>query len=274
MDETRWMVFAELAGKKNHRWWLWVIITDETCAYIIDPSRSADVPRNHLGDDAEGIISADRYAAYKALGEAILVAYCWTHVRRDFVDIRDSRPKLAKWARSWIKAIGDLYKINDRRVLEPSNSEKFNLEDQLLRDALTQMEKRREAELANDNLHPAKKKVLVSLRKHWKGLLIFVDHPEIPMDNNKSERALRGPVVGRNNYYGSGSIWSGMLSAMLFTILQTALLNNINPELFLMEYFQACAQNGGRIPEDIERFLPWNMSQERKSELKYKEQPP
>ena len=68
MDETRWMVFAELAGKAGHRWWLWVSVSADTCVYILDPSRSAEVPRRHLGENAEGIISADRYSAYKALG--------------------------------------------------------------------------------------------------------------------------------------------------------------------------------------------------------------
>ncbi len=83
MDETRWMVFEELAGKAGHRWWLWVIATADTCAYIVDPSRSARVPKDFLGENAAGIISADRYSVYKALGAMILIAYCWVHVRRD-----------------------------------------------------------------------------------------------------------------------------------------------------------------------------------------------
>jgi len=56
-----WRVFVEVAGKASHRWWLWVICTAETCSYIIDPSRSSRVPRDHLGDHAQGIISADRF---------------------------------------------------------------------------------------------------------------------------------------------------------------------------------------------------------------------
>jgi transposase len=268
------MVFAELAGKASHRWWLWVIVTDETCAYIVDPSRSADVPRSHLGDDAEGILSADRYAAYKALGQAILVAYCWAHVRRDFIRIRDGVAKLSTWAASWVNAIDDLFGANAERRQTPCGSEPFQLADQSLREALKRMEQRRDGELDADNVHPSQSKVLVSLRNHWQGLTIFVDHPEIPMDNNEAERALRGPVVGRKNYYGSGSIWSGMLSAMLFTIIQTALLNNINPKPFVLEYFEACARNGGQAPRDLEEFLPWNLSEERKSQWKHKEQPP
>ena len=46
-------------------------------------------------------------------------------------------------------------------------------------------------------------------RNHWQGLTLFVEDPDLPMDNNQAERALRGPVVGRKNYYGSGAQWSG-----------------------------------------------------------------
>lgn len=272
MDETRWMVFAELAGKANHRWWLWVIVTDETCAYIVDPSRSADVPRSHLGETAEGILSADRYSAYKALGLAIVIAYCWAHVRRDFLRIRHGVAKLSTWAASWVQAIDDLFHSNAKRLSAPCDSEPFQAADRALRDALKRMKERCERELAAENVDPTHEKVLVSLRKHWPGLTIFVDHPEIPMDNNEAERALRAAVVGRKNYYGSGSIWSGSLSAMLFTILQTALRNNINPKTLLLEYFQACARNGGRAPPDIEEFLPWNLSEQRKAQWKHKEQ--
>ncbi len=113
-----------------------------------------------------------------------------------------------------------------------------------------------------------------SLSNHWPGLTIFVDRPDIPMDNNEAERRLRNPVVGRKNYYGGGSIWSGALSAVLFTIFQTFLVNDINPKLFLLHYFDACAANGGKAPENIDDFLPWNLSEQQKSTWYYKERPP
>jgi len=56
-----------------------------------------------------------------------------------------------------------------------------------------------EAELADPQLHPARRRVLESLGEHWTGLTVFVEHPEVPLDNNTAERAQRGPVVGRKN---------------------------------------------------------------------------
>ena len=66
-------------------------------------------------------------------------------------------------------------------------------------------------ERALPDLRLPQSKVLKSLDKHWSGLTVFVDHQEVPLDNNTAERAQRGPVVGRKNYYGSGSLWSGRL---------------------------------------------------------------
>ena len=106
-------------------------------------------------------------------------------------------------------------------------------------------------------------KVLESLGNHWTGLTVFVEHPEVPMDNNTAERSERGPVVGRKNYYGSGSLWSGRLAAMMFSLFQTLCLWGLNPRLWLTAYLEACAQAGGLV-EDVDRFLPWNLSPEQR----------
>ena len=84
------------------------------------------------------------------------------------------------------------------------------------------------------------------------------------MDNNTAERSERGPVVGRKNYYGSGSLWSGRLAAMMFSLFQTLCLWGLNPRLWLTAYLEACAQAGGRAVEDVDRFLPWNLSPEQR----------
>ncbi len=274
MDETRWMVFEEIEGKTGHRWWLWVIVTSDTCAYVLDPSRSAEVPKTHLPADVKGIVSADRYSVYKSLGENIDVAYCWGHVRRDFIRVRDGYKKLRAWGESWIARINELFHKNSKRLEVLSDAEAFGARNTALGQALTSMEKARDQELAQTTLHPARRKVLQSLHNHWEGLMIFFDHPQIPMDNNEAERRLRNPVLGRKNYYGSGSVWSGALSAMLFTIFQTLLVNHIDPQKFLLAYFQACAEHGGRLPENPAAVLPWNLSDEQKTAWRFPEDPP
>jgi transposase len=101
--------------------------------------------------------------------------------------------------------------------------------DARLRAAVTALEAQGKSELAAASLHPARQKVLESLGDHWTGLTVFVEHPEVPMDNNTAERAQRGPVVGRKNYYGSGAVWAGRLAATMFSLLRTLCLWGLNP---------------------------------------------
>lgn len=270
MDETRWFMFVTVAGKIGYCWWLWVVVTKDTVVYILDPSRSARVPREHLGENPHGIISADRYSVYKSLlneNENLLIAYCWGHVRRDFIVICDTRRKHQAWAQEWINRINEIFHLNNERVKVLSAREQFCVKDQALRNALDSMKQIYEKEIESGNLSVVQSKTLNSLRNHWSGLLIFVAHPEIPMDNNLSERSLREAALGRKNYYGSAALWSGDLTAALFTIFQTARRNQLHPKKFLKAYLEACAENKGQPPENIDDFLPWNLSEELKRSL-------
>lgn len=274
MDETRWSVFVEVEGKSGHRWWLWVVITEDAVAFLLEPTRSGDVPRNHLGDDPEGSLLADRYVVYQKLGPRLMVAFCWSHIRRDFVKIRDAYVRPRAWAQKWVERINDLFAVNDERVALLSEPEAFAGKDAEVREAVAAMAEAREADLASPSLHHAPRKALESLRNHWTGATLFVDHPEIPMDNNECERKLRDPAMGRKNYFGCGALWSGALTAAAFTIFQTLLKNRIDPQKWLVAYFEACARAGGRQPPDLDAFLPWNLSEETRKQWRYPREPP
>ncbi len=270
MDETRWLVFVPKEGKEGYRWWMWIDVTAETVVYILDPWRSAAVLRKYLGP-WEGFLLVDCYSAYKAhqawaarLGIKILIAFCWAHRRRDFVEIGDGYPRLRLWAEGWVARVNELFHINNQRVAAAARSPSFQAHDQKLRQALVAMENIRDQELADPQLHPVQKQVLACLRRHWEGLMRFVDHPAIPMDNNESERLQRPEALGRKNYYGSGSLWSGQFSAHAFTIIQTLRQNGLDPQRWFFAYFKACAENGGKVPQSIDPWLPWNLSPEQK----------
>ena len=270
-DETRWRVFVLFDGKKGYGWWLWVILGEDTVIYLLDPSRGHEVPEAHFGPDASGTLEVDRYSGYKAmllvkLGRIVL-AFCWAHVRRDFVRVGKGWPELTPWALSWLRRIRHLYQINRERLQYPQNSAKFQEQQVLLCGAVEAMLAEAAKELSDPKLREPCRKVLESLKEHWTGLIRFVEDPRIPMDNNASEREVRGPAVARKNFYGSGSLWSGRLAAMMFSIFATLLRWKINPRRWLMWYFESCAAAGGKAPEDIQPFLPWNLSDERRSEL-------
>ncbi len=265
-DETRWQVFEEMNGKVGHRWYLWVFKAEFSVVYLLDPTRSSQVPKDHLKDAWDGFLSVDRYSAYKAFAKekdgSIRLVFCWAHVRRDFLTLAKTRSIQEAWALEWVERIGTLYHLNTERLAVRDNPDAFADRDAQLRRAMAEMEEQFEKELADEQLEEARKKVLISLRNHWPGLSIFVDYPDIPMDNNVAERALRGPVVGRKNFYGSGSQWSGQLMAVLFTLFQTLVLWQVNVKTWLSHFFRACAENDGEPLENVSAYLPWRMSEE------------
>lgn len=270
-DETRWLVFVEKEGKNSYRWWLWVFAGEDSVVYVLDPTRSHEVPEGHFPEDAEGVLIVDRYSAYKAMkqvqeGKLILV-FCWAHVRRDFVRVGKGYPELKEWALAWLRQIRELYRLHrQRRQHEPSSPE-FAQADASLREHVAVMCQQRDAELADPKLREPCRKVLTSLKEHWSGLTVFLDDPRIPLDNNRAESLMRNPAMGRNNYYGSGAEWAGRLAMMMFSILATLKLWKINPRLWLTWYFESCAAAGGKAPADINYFLPWNLSDERRASL-------
>jgi transposase len=268
-DETRWLVFATIEGKVGYRWYLWVFHAAEVVVFVLAAGRSHDVPEEHFGPvEGRGILVVDRYKAYQAIdkvkGGRIVLAFCWAHVRRDFLTLARSWPDQEGWAWDWVEQIGTLYHLNDERLKVRRDAAAFAVADGALRAAVTSFGERGQSELGGADLHPARRKVLESLGDHWTGLTVFVAHPEVPMDNNTAERSERGPVVGRKNYYGSGSVWSGELAAMLFSLFQTLCLWGLNPRLWLGAYLGACAEAGGRPPEQVDRFLPWNLNAEQR----------
>jgi len=271
-DETRWCVFVEKTGKTGHRWWLWLFVGEDTVVYVLDPSRSHDVPQLHFPDDVEGVLMVDRYSSYKAMQQVkdgkLLLAFCWAHVRRDFVRVGKGYPELKEWALVWLRRIRDLYHLNRERLQHEIRTSEFSVADAALREHVAAMAAARDAELADSGLREPCRKALTSLKEHWQGLTLFVDDPRIPLDNNSSERLIRNPAVGRKNYYGSGSEWAGRLAMMMFSILATLRLWKLNPRKWLSWYFEACAANGGRAPAEIESFLPWNLSEARIEELR------
>ena len=270
-DETRWKVFVEKAGEIGHRWWLWLFAGEDSVVYVLDPSRSHDVPQSHFPDDAQGVLLVDRYSGYKAIRQVkdgtLVLAFCWAHVRRDFVRVGKGYPELKTWALQWLSRICELYRLNRERLRHAPGTPEFAAADALLRQHVDSMAAQRDTELADAKLREPCRKALVSLNEHWGGLTLFVDDPQIPLDNNYGERLIRGPAVGRKNYYGSGAEWSGRLAMMMFSIFATLILWNINPRTWLHWYFAACAANSGQVVDNPESFLPWNLSEARLTEL-------
>jgi transposase len=269
-DETSWRVFEQTEGKDGYRWWLWVFLAQDTVVFTMDPTRSTAVLQRHFGIDRTDqtlppgrqlVLSTDFYTAYQCLArvEGVDPLWCWAHIRRYFIRAGDAHAQLRTWRDQWVARIADLYLAHRAMATAEVGSVGHTQARQAFDQVLATMDTVRREQATIYSLHPAAKKVLATLEREWEGLTRHRDFPDIALDNNPAERALRTPVVGRKNYYGSHASWAADLAARVWTITATAERNHREPLTYLTEYLQACATAGGKAPEGqaLQRFLPW-----------------
>jgi len=261
-DETMWRVFDGTRIK----WWLWLVASPNAVVYILDETRSGDVPCEFF-EGCVGTLMTDRFSAYKRLNDEILKAWCWVHMRRDFLRILQGVPGLKAWATAWLKLIAQLFVLNHQRfqLWEAGQTQQKDWFEhtEKLKKHLRKMETTWQKQLKQVE-NEEQKTVLNSLRRHWDGLTLFLNDPRIPLHNNRAERLLRNSVILRKNSYGSGAAWSGHFAAKIFSIFQTWLINGLDPQQLLHAYFDECSKTPGRAPPSINSFLPWEMTEEQK----------
>jgi len=267
-------VFEPVAGKANNRWWLWVFVGPDTTVFALKPGRGAWVVADHVGIDLDAdtpvvgdgrdlVISSDFYTPYQRLGrevDGVVNAWCWAHMRRYFLRAGRGDASLELWSQQWLERIAALFVAHRRWAMAPAGSD---IEDDARRQVdqtIGEIDTARRSQAADTGLASAAGEVLATLDREWDGLLTFLEHPGVPLDNNTAERGLRRPVVLRKNCYGSGSHWSAQLAADAWTILATLARHQINPTSWLTAYFDACATAQGRPPPSdvLARLLPFD----------------
>ncbi|MHB8289206.1 MAG: IS66 family transposase [Acidimicrobiales bacterium] len=179
-------------------------------------------------------------------------AWCLPHVRRGIMRAAASK----KGLEALLQDIAAMYALWHARRDGTDDGT-------TLLSALASMRDRLDIELTEpETLAPRAKKVLKMIDSHWDGLITFASHPEIVLDNNAAERALRPEVLLRKNCRGSGSPFTADLAGSAFSAIATAAQWNLNPLSYLHAYLRGCAQAGGDAPDDITAFLCWSASPE------------
>lgn len=231
VDETSWRLMAK---KPSIKWWVWGMCCSNAVFYGFRPSRSAKAARAFVGD-FEGTIVCDGYKVYETLAKEqsnLRLALCWSHARRKFVEAEPNYPVCAEA----IKLIGDLFEI-DRDTENPSllsGDAKLVAAETRLRTRAERappiLDALRDWALAQRGLPKSGlRKAIDYMLRHWKPLQVFVEDAYVPLDNNATERALRGIVVGRKNHYGSRSERGTKVAAIMYTVMETAKLNGLDP---------------------------------------------
>ncbi len=243
---------------------LWTYVRDDRPAGSRDPpavwyrysqNRKAEHPRAHLRA-FHGILQADAYSGFAALyqDERIVEASCWAHARRKFYDIyiANNSPIAAEA----IQRIGALYAI-EREIRGRLPSERAAVRQERSRPLLDELQAWLSATLrtvsAKSQLAGAIHYALV----RWGALTRYRDDGRIEIDNNSAERAIRPIVLGRRNYLFAGSDAGGERAANLYSLIGTAMLNAMDPYLYLRHVLERIAEHPIKR---IEELLPWHVA--------------
>jgi len=159
-------------------------------------------------------------------------------LRLDFMAAGKGRPELTPCTIAGLQRIREPYHLNRRRLRHDPTTPDCQSATTTLRDAATAMHAQAMAELADKKLRSPCRKTLESLLEHRPGLIRFVRDPKLPMDRNASEHVIRGPAMGRKNYYGSDSLWSVCLTAAMVSMAATLKCWDLNPRRWLTWYLQ------------------------------------
>jgi len=255
-DETRWYML-EKGGRKT--WQIWSQSNPFAVHYTLHPERSTTAGAIALGDYC-GTIVCDGYSVYKALArgapEKIALAFCWAHVRRKFDEAEANHPECTEV----IDLIKELYKIEDQ------NPDPWKLEEKEREAVLKHRATWRDKEskpLVEEIVKCVGKfrglkgeshiKAATYFFNHLEGLKLFLNDPNLPIDNNHAERSVRGPVVGRKNHYGSKSKRGTEVAAIFYSLIETAKLHSTNPKEYLLTAARAAIKTPGTIilPQEL-----------------------
>jgi transposase len=261
VDDTPVPVLAPGAGKtKTGR--LWTYVRDErpfngdrppAALFFYSPDRKGEHPRAHL-KGFTGVIHADGYAGFNELfaGNRIAEAGCWAHVRRKFFDVHAAiGSPIAKEA---LDRIGQLYGVEDTiKGLPPDHRRRERQQrSKPIAQAL--------AAWADETVRKLSRKSELAaafryMRARWAALVRGFDDGRLALDNNPAERALRGVAIGRKNWLFAGSDAGGHRAAAMYSMIESAKLNSINPQHYLADVLTRIADHPARR---IAELLPWN----------------
>lgn len=262
MDETRVQVLKEDGKAAKSQSWMWVIRGGPPGRPVVrfhyDPGRGSSVPMALL-DSYEGYLQTDGYSAYGAVlnDPKITGLGCWAHVRRKFTRAQTALPtgqrseKLAEI----LGLIGKLY-VLERAWDELTDAERQHRRDREARPVIGKIERW----LTRQNPPPQSLlgKAVGYLRSEWPRLIVYLEDGRLRLDNNGVENAIRPFAVGRKNWLFSDTVHGAESSAVLYSVIETAKANGLNPYAYLKWLFREIPQNH----HPLDAFLPWNADPE------------
>jgi transposase len=255
---------------------LWVYVLDDkpfggpappAAVYFFSRDRVGDHPERHLAHYG-GILQADAYAGFNRLYEPdrepapIAEAACWAHGRRKFFVLADIASKarnkkpvvVSPLALQAVQRIDAIF-AHERAINGQSAEQRLAYRREQIAPLVTDLEAWMRAERAKLSRHADPAKAMDYMLKRWDAFTRFLDDGRICITNNAAERALRGVALGRRAWLFAGSERGGDRAALMYTLIQSAKLNDVDPRAWLADVLARI--NDHKIT-DLAALLPWN----------------
>lgn len=264
MDETRLQVLKEAGRSAQSQSYLWVQRGGPPdrpiLLYDYDPSRSEEVPTRLLADYA-GFLQVDGYSGYdKVCAEnGIIRLGCFAHARRKFDEAIKAQGKCktskgkTPLAMQALQRIQLLYRI-ERKAKRMTDKQRHALRQTHAVPVLDGLHDWLQQHLHLVPPQSALGKAMGYLHNQWDKLVVYTTDGRLRIDNNLTENAIRPFVVGRKNFLFSDTVAGANASANLYSLIQTATANGIEPYAYLKAVFTELP-NAGTV-EDVEALLP------------------
>ena len=258
-----------LAKEKTRIARLWTYVRDDrpfagrappAAAFFYSPDRGGAHPERHLASFA-GLMQADAYAGFNRLYAPhrepgpILEAACWAHARRKFYEL--AQVAKAPIAAEAVIRIDRLFAI-EREINGHSAEARLTRRRERSAPILAELETWLRAQRDRTSRKSEIGKAIDYALKRWTALSRFLTDGRICISNNAAERALRGIAVGRHNWTFAGSDRGGERAAAMYTLIETAKLNGVDPQAWLADVLARLADHPARRLDDL---FPWRWHQ-------------
>jgi len=223
--------------------------------FTYSEDRKGEHPKQHLSDFS-GILQADGYAGFHHLyeGGRIVEAACWAHVRRKLYDIHIANGSVI--GAEAVQRIGALYDI-EREIRGKPPNDRCEIRQARARPLVEDLHRWFNKTLAGLSRKSDTAAAIRYALSRWRALTRYIDDGRIEMDNSAAERALRTVALGRKNYLFAGSDSGGERAAAIYSLLGTAKLNGLDPELYMRNVLERIADHP---VNRLQELLPWNLA--------------
>jgi len=263
-DETVVQVLREDGRAAETQSYMWVYRTGRVgpkiVTYDYQRTRGGEHPRDFLAR-FKGYLHVDGYPGYHKVVGATLVG-CWAHARRKFDEalkaLPDDKQKAAVTAREGLEFCNRLFAI-EREIHDASPEERLKVRTERSRLVVDEfsawLRTQRPRVLPKSTLGGA----IAYCLNQWDKLVVFLQDERLELDNNRSERSIKPFVIGRKNWLFSNTPRGANASATIYSVIETAKENGLNPLIYLTWLFEEMPQLADpKDPAALDRLLPWS----------------